>query len=180
MPIITLLNRVKHNLEHAPHPVFSQDVSMRNCYLTGLAMQAHSDGELVIEEQNHFMEMARLFDVLPEVAQVILDKATHPDETVVNEIRSSLIHSKHKYYFILDLQIMAQQDFEVKHVETEVINRFGEILEIDKEDRNFLIELANAVVCDDPIAKDAWCDHFLKRPSLGSSTGPKDFIHYTG
>lgn len=179
MPILTLLKRVKDNLGHAPHPVLSQEQALRRSYLFGLAMQAHSDGVLVPEERRHFLEMADLFEVPGAEAEQLLKDAAKPEERAVHALRDHLAHSKHKFYFILDLQIMAHQDHEVKAVESEVVRRFGDILDVSREDREFLVQLADAVADNDPAAKDAWCRNFFKR-DLAEEAAPDDFTHYTG
>lgn len=179
MPIITLLNRVKDQIDHPPHPMLARELSLRHCYLTGLAMQAHSDGDLVDEERVHFLEMAKLFEVSESDAEQLLVDAKSPDEMMVKEIRRCMMHSKYKYYFLLDLQIMAHQDSEIKQVETQVVRRFAEILEIDGQDMDFLVELADAVACNDPQAKANWCASFFNRQTLAQEADPKDFKHYT-
>ena len=78
------------------------------------------------------------------------------------EIRSHLLNSRFKFYFILDLQIMAHQDQHLCEVEQSVLSRFCDILEIDREDMSFLVGLADAVVERDPDAKQQWVDRFLK------------------
>lgn len=178
MPILTLLNRVRSTLTQVPHPVRAKSDTLCHHYLTGLAMQAYADGMLTDTERAHFMEMAQLFDIEPTEATRILNDAASPSEETVNRIRASLFDSKYKYYFILDLQIMAHQDQVVKVVESEVIKRFGEILEVEAEDRMFLVSLADAVANHDQAAKDAWTRNFLDLKSRPAAS-PEDFRHYT-
>jgi uncharacterized tellurite resistance protein B-like protein len=178
MPILTLLNRVKSRLEQHPHPVMATEPSFKRDYLTGLAMQALCDGSLSASERRHFLEMAQTFDISEETALKILSLAGSADEHAVSAIRGSLIGSKYKYYFILDLQIMAHQDREVKDVESEVLKQFGEILEVDADDRAFLVELADAVAEEDPGAKEAWVRGFFHEGTIEEAR-PEDFAHYT-
>lgn len=177
MPILTLLKQVKNNCKESPHPVVNEAMTMRNCYLTGLAMQAYADGDVTPEERRYFLEMASFFKVPQNEAIDLLQKAREPSEQVVQDIRRALINSKHKYYFILDLQIMAHQDQMVKSVEAQVIRRFGEILDVEEKDFKFLVELADAVAEEDPEAKARWEANFCERPRLDSSQ-PVDFTHY--
>ncbi len=178
MPILTLLERVRATLAQVPHPVRARPDAPCHHYLTGLAMQAYADGTLTETERCHFMEMAQLFDVDQHEAAQILADAQTPSEETVNRIRASLSGSKYKYYFILDLQIMAHQDQVVKVVESEVIKRFGEILEVAAEDRQFLVSLADAVANHDQQAKEAWTRNFLDLKSKPAAS-PEDFLHYT-
>lgn len=178
MPILTLLTRMRDKYQEQPHPMLAKDESLRVCYLTGLAMQAYSDGELVEEERKHFLEMARIFGVQSEDAENILTESQRPNEHTVDQIRKQLIDSKYKYYFLLDLQIMAHQDGVIKPVEADVVSRFGELLEVTVADRQFLVDLGNAVAEEDIGAKQAWQESFMGS-SLSHQAAPTDFVHYT-
>lgn len=178
MPILTLLDRVRNQMAIAPHPFQAKSDMQCHSYLTGLAMQAHSDGTLTDSERIHFLEMAEIFRVREKEALEILAEAASPSEQTIERIRANLGNSKHKYYFILDLQIMAHQDQVVKLVESEVIKRFSDILEVAPDDRLFLVSLADAVVSNDQAAKQAWvADFYVKK--LRRTSLPDDFSHYT-
>lgn len=178
MPIIALLTRMRDKYSEKPHPLLAKAQPLRIGYLTGLAMQAHSDGQLAEEERQHFLEMAQIFGLNTSEADAILHRSQEPDEETVSLIRKCLIDSKHKYYFLLDLQIMAHQDGVLKAVESDVIMRFAELLDIAPGDRDFLISLANAVAEEDLTSKMAWQESFLGS-NLASNTKPEDFVHYT-
>ena len=161
MTILSLLSRVKDRIHVSPHPCINEEEILRVSYLTGVAMLAHSDGEIDAEEEKLFLELSCVFDLGEKEALNLLKEARNPGEEVVWKIREHLLHSKYKYYFILDLQIMAHQDKCIVPVEKAVLTRFCEILEIDEEDRRFLVGLADAVVEEDPVAKQEWAERFF-------------------
>jgi uncharacterized tellurite resistance protein B-like protein len=178
MPILTLLDRVRNQMALAPHPIRAKSETLCQNYLIGLAMQAHSDGTLTDTERAHFLEMAEIFEIGQTEALALLADAARPSETTIERINASMGDSKYKYYFILDLQIMAHQDFVVKPVESEVIKRFGDILGVTAEDRSFLVSLADAVATNDQAAKEAWLRNFHEIKSKRTAL-PDDFSHYT-
>lgn len=175
MPILTLMDRVKKKYADQPHPFINKNLALRRSYLTGVAMQAYADGAVNEEEQKLFLKIADAFGISSVMAEEILARAMHSSEETVLEIRENLIDSKYKYYFILDLQIMAHQDSEVKPVELKVIERFSELLEIDGEDCSFLTELAAALVEKDPSVKERWVSGFFDKMRVE----PSDFVYYT-
>ncbi len=177
MPILNLLNRVRNKCN--PHPFLAEKPGFKTCYLTGLAMQAHCDGALVDEEREHFLEMAKIFNVNERVAMGIMERSKHPNEEMIENIQVALRDTKFKYYFILDLQIMAHQDQRVRPEETQVLQRFAELLDVDDEAQAFLVDLANAVALKDPEAKQAWVNDFFRKDSFDDATEPEDFEHYT-
>lgn len=178
MPILTLMDRVKKKYANQYHPFINKNLALRRSYLTGVAMQAHADGVVNDEEQSLFLKIADAFGVSSAMAQEILGRALHCSEETVLEIRENLIESKYKYYFILDLQIMAHQDSVVKPVEKKVIERFSELLEIDGDDLGFLTELASALVEKDPTAKERWVSGFLDKMQVDPGSD-SDFMYYT-
>ena len=179
MPILTLLNRIQAKNATASHPVVDRKPRMRISYLTGLAMQAHADGILDREEKFLFLQVAREFNISDQEALEILDRAKAPEEKTIEKIREHLLHSKYKYYFILDLQIMAHQDREVCSVESAVIKRFGDLLDIDRDDVAFLVDLADAVVEEDLEVKKQWVNSFFSGNPISDETQPEDFNYYT-
>ena len=179
MSILNLIDQVRRKCVDRPHPLFREDFQLRRSYLTGVAIQIHADGVVDEQEQNLFLLLAATFKVPEEEARAILEKAARTDEETVLRIRDHLIDSKHKYYFILDLQIMAHQDTTVKPVEREVIERFGKLLEIAPEDMRYFTRLADAVVSDDPVAKDNWLKSFCGNLRIAEVAKPEDFSFYT-
>ena len=179
MSILTILHRVNAKYLDPPHPLVAKTVSLKRSYLTGLAMQAHSDDDLDEEEKKLFLALAQEFEIEQSEAMKILAEAAKPSEKTVAEIRESLMDSKFKYYFILDLQIMAHQDRRVRGVETAVIQEFGKLLCVDREDIQFLTELADAVVEKDLAAKERWVESFFHSLRIHQTATPKDFAHYT-
>ena len=178
MPMVTLLERVRDRYITPPHPFLGQRLDFKQSYLMGLAMQAHCDGHLADQEKELFLELADAFDVERIRAERILREAEYPSETAVAQIRENLVASIYKFYFILDLQIMAHQDLEIRPVETRIIRLFGELLQIDEEDIDFLTELADAVVEEDPAAKERWSRNFFEKVRLERMANPEDFAHY--
>ncbi len=178
MPIVTLLNRVKLKRQERRHPFIACNSALRRSYLTGIALLAFADGRLDAKEESLFVEMAQAFDVPESEARAILNRVYESDEDTIADIRDRLIHTKFKYYFVLDLQIMARQDEVVTHEESHVIKRFAEILEMDRDDFIFLKQLASAVLEENPQAKEAWTASFFKNPRLCSETAPEDYRFY--
>jgi len=178
MPIITLMDRVKKKYADQPHPFINKNLALRRSYLTGVAMQAHADGVVNDEEQRLFLKIAEAFGISTAMATEILARALHCSEETVLEIRENLIESKYKYYFILDLQIMAHQDAVVKPVELKVIERFSELLEIEGDDLSFLKELASALVEKDPSAKERWVSGFFDKMRVDPTSDSADFMYY--
>ena len=176
MPIIALLNRVRDSRNH-PHPFIDREAAMCNSYLVGLAMQAYADGHLDQGEKNLFMELARALGLSQEAADAILEEGRNATEETVLRIRDNLVDSRFKYYFILDLQIMAHQDNCLHPNEKLVLERFRELLEIDDEDTVFLVQLANAVMEDDPEARERWASDFFN-DQQPEKLEADDFAHY--
>lgn len=179
MPILALLNRMNQNKKRSPHPILEMTGDLRYGYLLGIAICAHADQDLDENERNHFIRLSQAFNVDEAEAEKILAAAKEPDETAIDLIRRKLIHTKYKYYFIVDLQIMAHQDHRLKHIEVEVIQEFATLLGIEPADLEFFTELANAVVTRDPSAKDDWVRNFLHRPGARAHLDPDHFAHYT-
>jgi len=179
MPILTLLTQVKLKRRERRHPFIDSNAAMRRSYLTGVAMQAYADGSLDAREEALFIEMAAAFDVGETEARDILNRALSSNQATISELRDQLVDSKFKYYFILDLQIMAQQDDVVTAEEKGVIKRFAEILEIEPADFLFLRQLAEAVLEEDPSAKASWAANFFRKSHLWRHTNPEDFTFYT-
>ncbi len=177
MSILSLLSRVKDRIHVSPHPCINEEEVLRSSYLTGIAMLAHSDGSIDNEEKKLFLELSRVFELSEKEALHLLEEAQNPSEDAVWKIREHLLHSKYKYYFILDLQIMAHQDKQIVAIEKAVLTRFCEILEIDEEDRRFLVGLADAVVEEDPVAKQEWAERFFDH--LGHHEPPVNLDYYT-
>ncbi len=178
MTIINLLERVQKRCTQQVHPFINQEATLRHNYLMGIAMQAHADGILDKDEKVLYLKLASAFDVPEETALAILEEARYPDEERVMSIRKHLIDSKYKYYFILDLQIMAHQDGTVQSVETQVIQKLGQLLEIDPTDIHFFTGLADAVVEENPDAKERWVHSFLQSVHP-TGIQPQDFTYYT-
>ena len=180
MTILNLLRNVTAKYDRPPHPcIYEKKKSVRGSYLTGLAMQAHSDNHLDPLERDTFLHIAAAFDLAEEDAEIMLEKARNPSEATIERIREDLLNSNLKYYFILDLQIMAHQDSRVLSVESAVLEQFGKLLDIDSDDIRFLVELADAVVEEDPEAKKQWTESFFSRLSNAPGAGPEAFAHYT-
>ncbi len=179
MSILMLLNRVNSKYLKPPHPVVSKELSLKRSYLLGIAMQAHSDEELDASEQNLLLNLAKAFGVSQETALEILREAGNPSEKTVLRIRENLMHAKDKYYFILDLRIMAHQDQKLMRVESQVIDQFARLLAIESEDVAFLKELADAVVEKDMEARSQWLQEFLGQIRISRNAAPEDFAHYT-
>jgi len=179
MSILALLERVRDRVDKPPHPFLDRESVIRRSYLTGVALLAHADETLSPGERTLFLDLARAFDVADADAQEILDKAAHPDEETIMEIRSHLLDSRFKYYFILDLQIMAHQDDHLSDIEKEVLTRFCDLLEVDETDMCFLTGLADAVVERDPAAKQRWAKQFFTAHENTEAIEPEDLAHYT-
>lgn len=179
MSILTLLNRVNVKYLNPPHPVVTKKLSIKRSYLLGIAMQAYADEQLDEDEKKLLLSLAGAFGVPENIALEILREAGDPSETTVAQIRENLIKSKDKYYFILDLQIMAHQDKKVTRVETQVIDQFAQLLAIEPGDVQFLIELADAVVEKDLAARSRWLQSFLGKIRISRSSTAEDFAHYT-
>lgn len=177
MPLIAILNRVRDQLTEPPHPSLGVECEVRYGYLLGLAVLAYADGNLNSEEEKMFLELAEVLEFSNPYARSILDEARNADEQTILKVRGSLLDSRFKYYFILDLQIMAHQDKMIHPMEKEVLARFGQILDIDDDDVEFLIGLANAVAEDDQAAKQAWVDRF--KQDQAARIKARDFSHYT-
>jgi len=178
--ILALLERVRDRANHRHHPCLDRESVIRRSYLLGIAMLAHADGVLADGERTLFLELARAFGVDEIVATEILEIAGTPTEETVMEIRRHLLDSRFKYYFILDLQIMAHQDDHLEDVEAKVLSRFCEILEIDAEDMTFLTGLADAVVEKDPAAKQRWANQFfLAKKQDNEDIEPDELAYYT-
>lgn len=181
MSILNLLRNVTAKYDRPPHPcLYEKKQSVRVSYLTGLAMQAHADAYLDPHERDTFLQIAEAFELPEPEALTILEKAAAPTEETVEMIREDLMDATLKYYFILDLQIMAHQDHRVSRVESDVLEQFGKLLDIGPEDIRFLVELADAVVEEDPEAKRRWTEKFFTRMTGARGAGPEAFSHYTG
>lgn len=178
MAILDLLKHLNSKQQEQPHPVFDKVIEVRLSFLQGLAMQAHADGRLTTDEKHLFFEVAKTFEIDIDQAQKVLDQSVAPQEQVLQEIRQNLIHNKMKYYFLIDLYIMARQDNQVDLVETQVIEQFAKLLEVDREELIFLTELASAVISNDPRDRDLWIKSFLNRLPGGQNFRPDDFNHY--
>jgi len=178
MAILDLLKQINRKQHDQPHPVLGKESAVRNSFLTGLAMQAHADNRLTVEETSLFYEVARAFQIEKDAADALLAEAREPDEHVLEDIRNNLIHDKHKYYFIIDLYIMAHQDNKVAAVETQVIEQFARLLDVDQEELDFLTDLADAVLSNDPRERDLWIQNFVKRLPGGENLHIQDFDHY--
>lgn len=179
MTILSLLNRVNSRIISPPHPFKSSEMGLRKSYLLGVAMQARSDAHLDAQEEALFLEMACAFGISVDDASNILETASQTDEAAIERLQHHLLPSKHKYYFILDLQIMAHQDRQIKSVETEVIWQFSKLLQVEAEDVRFLMELADALVERDRKAKEDWVQTFFESNQLRVEAHPQDFEHYT-
>ncbi|MDJ0840267.1 MAG: hypothetical protein QNK37_27400 [Acidobacteriota bacterium] len=177
MSIVTLLNRVRDARDH-PHPFRDREAAVCRCYLIGLAMQAYADGRLDKEEENLLMELARALGLSREQAHDILAEGRNADEETVIRIRDTLIDSRFKYYFILDLQIMAHQDSQLHPKEELALDRFRELLEIGEEDTAFLVQLADMVMEDNPEARERWAHDFFAKKKCRNNLEPDDFAHY--
>lgn len=178
--ILALLERVRDRANQRPHPCLDRESVIRRSYLIGVAMLAYADGVLASGERALFLELAKAFGIEEAGALGILALAERPNEDTVMEIRRHLLDSRFKYYFILDLQIMAHQDDHLEDVEAEVLSRFCEILEIDGEDMSFLTGLADAVVEKDPEAKKRWANQFfLAKKEDNEDIEPDELAHYT-
>lgn len=178
MAILDLLKQINRKQHEHPHPVLGKDSAVRNSFLTGLAMQAHADNRLTHEEVSLFYQVAQAFQIDKAAADALLDTAKEPNETLLEGIRNNLIHDKHKYYFIIDLYIMAHQDHKVAAVETQVIEQFARLLDVDQEELDFLTDLADAVLSHDPRDRDLWIQNFVKRIPGGENLKIQDFDHY--
>jgi len=152
---------------------------MKHSFLVGIALQAHCDSELAEQETDHFKKVATTLGFEPGDAEGILRACRSPGEEMVLDIRDRLIQTKYKYYFIIDLHIMAFQDDVVRGVETQVIEQFCRLLEIDDDEREFLTSLAHAVVTEDPEKKQWWLDSFLSKASQNPFLSADEFSHYT-
>ncbi len=163
MSIISLMKRVQEKVAQKDLAPMNRQRALRRGYLTGIAMQAYADGVVASEEKELFLKIAESFEIALPEAEEILSKAVYAGEHTLLDICDNLLDSKHKYYFILDLSIMAHQDSAVTEVEREVIRRFGQLLEIEDEDMLFLTELADALIENDPQVKDRWVSSFFKK-----------------
>ena len=179
MAIIDLLNRIKCKQLRECHPIIEENVKLAGSYLLGLAVQAMADHHLDEREHKHFIEMAAELRIPEAEAESILAMATHPTEEAIQQIPDRLGASKYKYYFIVDLQIMALQDRHVRDVERKVIEEFGRLLHVRPPDVDFLVSLANAVVTKDRVARDRWLVEYHDQVRIQSKLGPEQFLHYT-
>jgi len=180
MSILNLLRNVTAKYDRPPHPcLYEKKRSVRVSYLTGLAMQAHADAYLDPQERETFLQIAEAFELPEQEALAILAEAADPTEETVAQIREDLMNATLKYYFILDLQIMAHQDSQVSRVESDVLDQFGKLLDIAPEDIRFMVELADAVVEEDPEAKRRWTEKFFTSMTGARGAGPEAFSHYT-
>ena len=179
MSILALMNRVQKEFDDQPHPFFNKNLALKRSYLTGVAMLAHADGDVCPSERQLFFDIARAFGVTRDTSAEILDRAVSSNEETVLEIRENLMDSAHKYYFILDLLIMATQSEKTHDVETQVVDRFRSLLEIDSDDLGFLKELALALIEKDPESKERWSRSFFKKMRVGPSVEPDGFAFYT-
>ena len=179
MPILTLMKRVNQKYANQSHPFINKNIALRRAYLTGVAMLAHADGDVDADERSLFLSMAGALEISEEMAASILNRAGESGEETVLEIREHLYQSKYKYYFIVDLLLMAHQDQELKPVEDEVIRKFCELLGVEERDLQFLSDLAEALIEKDPEAKDRWTKEFFASMRMDPNPKPNDFLFYT-
>lgn len=179
MAILDLLKRLNSEQFAVPHPVLDRNRETKRCFLTAVAMQAHCDADLEERERTHFATVAATLGFSADETEDILRHAENPDEETVRQVRDRLIQTKYKYYLIIDLHIMAFQDDVVKGVETEVIQQFCRLLEIDDDELEFLSSLAHAVVTKDAEKKRWWVEHFLSKSTQNPFLTPGTFSHYT-
>lgn len=180
MPILKLLERVSQKQPKKPHPFLSEQRTLKEAYLLGVAMQGLVDGSLDQPEKNYFFKLADAFQIEAGIAEALLNHASSADEALVKQICDTLGRTKFAYYFIVDLQIMAHQDDEVCERESKVIMHFANLLGIDDEDVAFLTDLADAVVTDDSAAKEQWVMTFFNSLKQHQGLEPGEFEHYTG
>jgi len=178
MAILDLLKHINNRERVTPHPVVDKEIQIRQSFLLGLAMQAYADGRLSDDEAHLFFDIAKAFQVAPGTATSLLEQAKSPTEEILESIRRNLLHHKYKYYFLIDLHIMARQDNHVSKVESQVIEQFAKLLDMDSEEMSFVSDLARAVISNDPKDRKMWINTFMGRQLGGQALETEEFEHY--
>lgn len=178
MALLDLLKRLTRHSGPHPHPVLNQDQSVRRSFLMGIAMLAHADGQLDDREADYFFQVARVFKIEEDEARTLLNRAADPHEGDLTQLRDVLATSAKKYYFIIDLRIMAHQDGVVDEVEERVLESFAQLLDISGEEYLFMVDLAEAVISGDEQGKARWVSAFLNENPLTLANQPAAFQHY--
>ena len=121
MNMLAVLNNVKERLNKPTPGVVANEGDFRQAYLLGLAMLAYADGKLDPKEKELYLDLSTALDVDQEEGERILEEGKNPTEDSVLKVRNLLVNSRFKYYFVIDMQIMAHQDAELHPSEKEVL-----------------------------------------------------------
>ncbi|SMG50201.1 tellurite resistance TerB family protein [Dethiosulfovibrio salsuginis] len=127
-----------------PHPMKDDDKGARFAYLVGMAMVAIVDGSIDPKEKKILLDRAIAMNLPEDDVMRAIEAAKTADDETVSSVLESLSERRQRAIFMTDLRIMAHADGSLKSEESELWDIFGDMVEINQDDRKALSAFADA------------------------------------
>ncbi|SMG50265.1 ankyrin repeat domain-containing protein, partial [Dethiosulfovibrio salsuginis] len=144
MSLLDVMKKRQEQMSKAPHPLKDDERGARFAYLVGMAMVATVDGSIDPEEENILLNRAIAMNLPEDDGIRAIEAAKTADSETISSVLESLSERRQRVIFMIDLRIMAHADGSLKSEECELWNLFGDMMEINQDDRKALSTFADA------------------------------------
>lgn len=125
------------------------DMEVKEAYLSGLALVAAVDGDIVDKERAYLELLLRSFAMPPDTLEGLLAFASEPDQETLSRLPTLIADEKLKKVFLLDCIVIAKEDGKVSEDEILVRKQFRAMLGVSAADIEEITKLSTLIECGD-------------------------------
>lgn len=146
MSVLNKLKQKKKERLTQKHPLFNEDISVKYPYCIGVVMEALVDESINEKEEEMLTDLIYSMGLPENYKEKIIEAAQSEDEDLIDGVIDIIDNRDKKYMFILDLYRISYADKTISEEEKEALDIFGDMLNLEDFEKEFLERFAEAAV----------------------------------